>query len=456
VTGRAIERVLVANRGEIAARVIRACADEGIESVLAMSDADRDSRAALIADRTVCIGPAPAADSYLDVDRVIAAALTTGCGAIHPGYGFLAEKPELPEACSRHGLIFVGPSAGAIRRGGDKAAARQLAGRLGIPVAAGSGAVADATTARRVAERIGYPVVLKASAGGGGKGMVRADCGADLEAAFERASGQAAATFGDGRMYVEHFVSRARHVEVQVLGDCHGSVVQLGERDCSVQRRYQKLVEEAPAVAISGEQRSTMRQAAVALVSELDYTGAATVEFVVDVETGAVSFLEINTRVQVEHPVTEMVTGIDIVREQFRVAAGQPLSFRQRDVTITGHAIEARINAEDPARDFAPSPGLISRWVEPLGSRLRIDTHCFGGYCVPPFYDSLLAKMIAVGDTRAAAARELDRGLRRLTVEGVVTTRDLIRSAINHPDFLADRHHTRWLEDDVLAGPVAS
>ena len=456
MTEQAIERVLVANRGEIAVRVIRACADEGIESVLAMSDADRDSRAALVADRTVCIGLVLAACSYLDVDRVVAAALLNGCGAIHPGYGFLAEKPELPEACSRHGLIFVGPSAAAIRRGGDKAAARQLAERLGIPVAAGSGAVADAAAARRVADDIGYPVVPKASAGGGGKGMVRVDSGAGLETVFERASGEAAAAFGDGRMYVERFIPRARHVEVQVLADCHGSVAELGERDCSVQRRYQKLVEEAPALAVPGEQRAAMRQAAVTLVSELDYAGAATVEFVVDAGTGAFSFLEINTRVQVEHPVTEVVTGIDIVREQLRIAAGLLLSFRQRDVSITGHAIEARINAEDPARDFTPSPGLISRWVEPVGAWLRIDTHCFGGYRMPPFYDSLLAKVIAGGDTRAAAASELGRGLRRLTVEGVVTTRDLIRSVIDHPDFLADRHHTRWLEDDVLAGLVAA
>ena len=456
MTARPIKRVLIANRGEIAVRLIRACADEGIESVLAMSDADRDSRAALVADRTVCIGPAPAADSYLDVDRVVAAALVTGCDAIHPGYGFLAEKPDLPEACSRHGLIFVGPSAAAIRRGGDKAAARQLAQQLGVPIAAGSGAVADAATARQVADEIGYPVVLKALAGGGGKGMVRVESAAELEMAFDRGSSQAAAAFGDGRMYVEHFMSRARHVEVQVLADRYGSVVHLGERDCSVQRRYQKLIEEAPAIALSAEQQAAMREAAVTLVSELDYVGAATVEFIVDLDIGGFSFLEINTRVQVEHPVTEMVTGVDIVREQLRVAAGQGLSFRQSEVTITGHAIEARINSEDPARDFAPCPGLITRWVEPVGSRLRIDTHCFGGYRMPPFYDSLLAKMIVVGDDRMAATSELDRGLRQLTIEGVVTTRELIRAVISHPCFLADHHHTRWLEDEVLAGQVAA
>jgi acetyl-CoA carboxylase, biotin carboxylase subunit len=446
----ALRRVLVANRGEIAVRIVRACADAGIESVVAVSEADRASRAALVADRAVCIGPAAATESYLDVPRVVAAALGTGCDAVHPGYGFLAERPELARACAEHGLAFVGPPADVIVRGGDKAAARALAASLDIPVGAGSAVLADAASAAAVADDVGYPVVLKAAAGGGGRGMVLVTEPAALPAAFEAASEEARQAFGDGRMYLERFVTRARHVEVQVLADAHGGVVHLGERDCSAQRRYQKLVEEAPAVLVPADVRQDLCAAAVELARALGYVGAGTVEFIVDAETGAWSFLEINTRIQVEHPVTEMVTGVDIVLAQLAVAAGEPLGLRQADVTFTGHAVEARINAEDPTRGFAPCPGVVTRWVEPVGGGLRIDTHCYGGYAIPPHYDSLLAKVIAHGDDRDHALERLARGLRHLVVDGVPTTAPLLQELIAHPTFRAGEHHTRWVENELL------
>jgi acetyl-CoA carboxylase biotin carboxylase subunit len=445
-----LRQVLVANRGEIAVRVVRACADEGLRSVVAVSEADRESRAALVADRAVCIGPASATDSYLDVGRVVAAALGTGCDAVHPGYGFLAERPELAEACAEHGLVFIGPSADAIRRGGDKAVARQLAESLGIPVGEGSDTLADAVQARAVADGIGYPVVLKAAAGGGGRGMVRVDSGEQLSEAFPRATHEAQQAFGDGRMYLERFITRARHVEVQVLADRHGGIVHLGERDCSTQRRYQKLIEEAPARAVPADIRRDLYSAAVELCRALDYVGAGTVEFVVDVDRGIWSFLEVNTRVQVEHPVTEMVTGIDIVRAQLAIAGGDKLPVQQSDVVLRGHAVEVRVNAEDPRRDFAPVPGLVSRWVEPVGGGLRIDTHVFGGYRIPPHYDSLLAKVIAHGPDREAALDRLDRGLAHLVVEGVPTTAELLRAVLGAPDFRAEHHHTRWIEQEFL------
>jgi acetyl-CoA carboxylase biotin carboxylase subunit len=445
-----LRRVLVANRGEIAVRACPDDADEGIESVVAVSEVDRDSRAALVADRAVCIGPAAASASYLDVSRVVAAALATGCDAIHPGYGFLSERPELPEACAEHGLAFVGPTADTIRRGGDKAAARRLATSLDIPVGAGSDTIADAETARAIADRVGYPVVLKAAAGGGGRGMVLVDRPEAVADAFEGASREAAAAFGDGRMFLERFITRARHVEVQILGDTHGTVVHLGERDCSAQRRYQKLVEEAPATSVPVEVRRALRDDAVRLGRALDYVGAGTVEFVVDAETGDYAFLEVNTRVQVEHPVTELVTGIDIVRAQLQIAGGDPLPFAQSDVRIQGHAVEVRVNAEDPWRGFAPGPGTVHRWVEPVGGGLRIDTHVFGGYRIPPHYDSLLAKVIAHGADRDEALRRLDRGLRHLVVEGVPTTVPMLLAVLESPEFRANSHHTRWVEQELM------
>ncbi len=451
-----IRRVLVANRGEIAVRIVRACRDEGLGVIVAVSEADEDSLAARLADDVVHVGPPPPARSYLRVGQIVAGALLTGCQAVHPGYGFLSERPELAEACAANGLIFVGPSPDAIRRGGDKVAARELARAAGVPVGAGSGAVATVAEARGVADEVGYPVLLKAAAGGGGRGMVMVADAAALAERFAVASGEADAAFGDGRLYVERFVERARHVEVQLLGDRTGTVAHLGDRDCSVQRRYQKVVEEAPAPSLPDDLRAGLAEAAVAIGRELRYVGAGTVEFLVDCDRGDFSFLEVNTRVQVEHPVTEVVTGVDIVREQLRVAAGQPLSFGPGDVTVSGHAVECRINAESPDADFVPSPGRIERWRPPGGDGVRLDTHAFRGYEVPPFYDSLLAKLVAGGPDRSAALATLGTALAGFAVEGIDTTIDLHRRIVGHPDFAAGAVTTRWLEQTLLTGAAST
>lgn len=445
-----LRRVLVANRGEIAVRIVRACIDEGIESVVVVSEADRDSMAAVLADRVVCIGPGPSPSSYLDIDRVLAAATLTGCDGLHPGYGFLAERAELAEACAQNGITFIGPSADAIRRGGDKVEARALARSLNIPTGAGSDALTDVDEAESVANSVGFPVLLKAAAGGGGRGMVLVEQDSDLRDRFASASHEALQAFGDGRLYVERFVSRARHVEVQILADTHGNIVHLGERDCTAQRRYQKVVEEAPASSVSPEVRSRLHEAALQLARGLDYVGAATMEFIVDAITGEFAFLEVNTRVQVEHPVTEMLTGVDIVREQLRIAGGLPLSFTQADVTLTGHAVECRLNAEDPEHNFLPSPGRVTRWIPPIGSGVRVDSHVFGGYLIPPYYDSMIAKVIVHAPTRTEALLRMDRALGHLVVDGVQTNRRFLRSLIESPDFVAGEHHTRWVEQDFL------
>ena len=445
-----MRRVLVANRGEIATRVIRACADEGVTSVAALSAADIDSLPGRLADHAVCIGPASADRSYLSVGSVVSAALLAGCDAVHPGYGFLSEQPALPEACDRHGLAFVGPRAETIRRGGDKTAARALARSLGIPVGAGSDHAATAEDAARVAEEVGYPLLLKAAAGGGGRGMALVADARELADVFDRASREASQAFGDGRLYVERYVTNARHVEVQVLADVHGNLVHLGERDCSCQRRYQKLVEEAPSPAVSPALRAELTDAALTLARALEYTGAGTVEFLLDLDRGTFGFLEVNTRVQVEHPVTEMVTGIDIVREQLRIAAGEPLSFSQADVVFSGHAIECRINAEDA--DFRPAPGRITAWTPPQGEGIRVDTHCESGYLVPPHYDSLLAKLVCHGEDRDAAAVRMSGALARFGVESVPTTIDFHRRLIDHLDFRGARVTTRWVEHQLMTG----
>jgi acetyl-CoA carboxylase biotin carboxylase subunit len=446
-----LRRVLVANRGEIALRILRACYDEGLETVLPVSEADVDSLPAWLADRVVRIGPAPPGQSYLDVNRIMAAAVLTGCDAIHPGYGFLSERPELPEACEAEGVTFIGPSAKAMREVGDKATARALARSLDVPVGAGSDIVSDEVEAAAAAVAVGYPVVLKAAAGGGGRGMRRVESPDQLPAAFATATAEAAHAFGDGRLFVERFVARARHVEVQVLADGDGQVVHLGERDCSLQRRYQKLVEEAPAVGVDAEMRTAMHEAAVRLIGAVGYRGAATCEFLVDGERGAFGFLEINARLQVEHPVTEMVTGIDVVREQLRVAAGLPLSFTQDEVEIRGHAIEVRVNAEDPERNFVPTPGRLERWAPPIGSFVRVDSACFPGWRVPPHYDSLLAKVIVAGPDRDVALARMRHALDHLRVEGVSTTAPFVRALLGHPDVVGGRVSTRWLEDVYLA-----
>jgi acetyl-CoA carboxylase, biotin carboxylase subunit len=445
-----LSKVLVANRGEIALRVIRACFDEGLRSVLTVSEADRDSLPTWAADEVVVIGPASASRSYLSVGSVISAALLTGCDGLHPGYGFLSERPELADACIRHGVRFVGPSPETIRRGGDKIAARELARSLGIPIGAGSGSVATAAAAAEAAEDVGYPVLLKAAAGGGGRGMSHVHSADELAGAVERASAEARAAFGDGRLYVEHYVADARHVEVQVLADACGNVVHLGDRDCSYQRRYQKLVEEAPATAVPESLRHRISDAAVRLMRALDYVGAGTVEFLVDEQAGTFSFLEVNTRVQVEHPVTEMVTGIDIVREQLRIAAGERLSFTQQDVHLTGHAIEFRVNAEDPLAGFTPSPGRIRTWMPPSGSGVRTDTHCYPSYLVPTNYDSLLAKLVCHGADRGTALALAARALDAFRVDGVATTLPMHRSLVRHADVLGHRVTTQWVEQKFL------
>ena len=447
-----LQRVLVANRGEIAVRIIRACIDEGIESVAIVSEADRESMAAYLADQVVCIGPGNAAESYLDLKRVISAAVLTQCDALHPGYGFLAERPELVEICNENGIVFIGPLADAIRRGGDKVQARALAHSLGISTGAGSSALVDVDEAELIADQVGFPVLMKAAAGGGGRGMVLVEDSSDIRERFASASNEALQAFGDGRLYIERFISRARHVEVQVLADTHGNVVHLGERDCTAQRRYQKVVEEAPANFVAPEVRAQLHHAAITLARGLDYVGAATVEFIVDAQTGDFSFLEVNTRVQVEHPVTEMLTGIDIVREQLRIAGGQPLSFSQSDVVLTGHAIECRLNAEDPGAGFLPSPGRVTRWIPPVGEDIRVDSHVYGDYLIPPYYDSMIAKVISHGEDRDTCLVKMDRALGHMVIDGVSTNRDFLRDVIQHPDFVAGDHHTRWVEQEFLAG----
>ena len=445
-----ISRVLIANRGEIAVRILRACFDEGLETVLVVSDADRGSLAAQLADRTVCIGPPSATESYLDIGRLMTAAMGTGCDALHPGYGFVSERAELSEACAEAGIAFVGPQPDAMRRSGDKAAARAVARELGIAVGEGSEIIGSEAELSAAAERIGFPLLLKAAGGGGGRGMRRVDAQDELRGAFTAASVEAQQAFGDGRLFVERFVRRARHVEVQVLADRHGGAVHLGTRDCTLQRRYQKLIEEAPAPDLPHGLGDALPDAAVRLIRALDYEGAATCEFLVDREHGTYGFLEINARLQVEHPVSEMVTGVDIVREQLRIAGGERLSIAQDEVEVRGHAIEVRVNAESPSDDFMPTPGKLTSWAAPVGTDVRVDTACFPGWTIAPYYDSLLAKVITRGATRQDAIATARRALSHLHVEGVETTAGFARDLLAHPDVAAAQTHTRWIEDEFL------
>ena len=445
-----ISRVLVANRGEIAVRILRACFDEGLDAVLVVSEADRGSLGAQLADRVVCIGPPSAAESYLDIRRVIAAANGTGCDALHPGYGFLSERPELPEACAEAGIAFVGPSPSAMRRAGDKATARSTAKSLGIAIGEGSGIVDSEADVHAVAEKLGFPLLLKAAGGGGGRGMRRVERPEELAAAWGAASTEAQQAFGDPRLFVERFVRRARHVEVQVLADGHGNVIHLGHRDCTLQRRYQKLIEEAPAPNIKDGLSSEILEAATRLIGALECEGAATCEFLVDEERGTYGFLEINARLQVEHPVSEMVTGVDIVREQLRIAGGEPLSVTQKQVELCGHAVEVRVNAESPARDFIPTPGRLERWAAPVGTDVRVDTACFPGWTIPPYYDSLLAKVVVRGPDRAEAIARTRHALSHLRVDGVETTVPFADAVLGNPDVAGVRIHTRWIEEEFL------
>ncbi|MBI4693199.1 MAG: ATP-grasp domain-containing protein [Gammaproteobacteria bacterium] len=445
-----ISRVLSVNRGEIAARVVHAAQALGIEAVQAVSAADRESRAAQLADRTVVIGPAPSRQSYLDAKLLVHTAVQTGCDALHPGYGFLSERAELARLCAEHGITFIGPAPETIAALGDKLEAKALARAAGVPLVPGTDRIDSAEEAAGHARELGFPVLCKAAAGGGGRGMFIARSAADLLAGFDKASNEACEAFGDGTMYMERYVENARHVEVQVFGDGEGKVLHFGERDCSIQRRYQKVVEESPCAAMPDGLRAELHRAATALVASVKYRNAGTVEFLYDVERQAVYFIEVNARIQVEHPVSEQVTGVDLVKLQFRVAAGEGLALEQSQIAVRGHAIECRLNAEDPTRNFQPSPGRITRWDAPHGAGVRFDTHCYDGYLVPPFYDSMLGKLVVTGPNREAAVDRLEHALAHLHVAGPVTNLALLRYIAAHPDFRANRLNTRWLEQTLL------
>ncbi|WP_433254664.1 acetyl-CoA carboxylase biotin carboxylase subunit [Streptosporangium sp. CA-135522] len=443
--------ILIANRGEIALRVARTCRELGIRTVVAHSTADRDSAAVAFADEAVQIGPPPAKGSYLNIAAVIEAALATGAEAIHPGYGFLSEDPYFAEICEANGLTFIGPPADVISRLGDKAQARAIMSDAGMPVLPGSRETLEsAAEAKSLADEIGYPVIIKAAAGGGGRGMGIVRDSGDFLRIYGETRAHAQAVFGDGRVYVERFCETARHVEIQVLCDLYGNAVHLGERDCSVQRRHQKLVEETPAPGLPPGLTARMGEAAVRGALAAGYVGAGTFEFIVD-QDDAFHFMEINCRIQVEHPVTEMVTGLDLVREQILIAAGQPLRLRQEDVVLNGAAIECRINTEDPSRGFAPTPGQLTRFVVPGGPFTRVDTHGYPGWRVGPDYDSLLAKVIVWAPDREQALARMERCLGELQVEGprVHTNGAFLREVLAHPLF-QDAKHTTFLVDQML------
>lgn len=439
------KKVLIANRGEIALRVVRACREMGIESVAVYSEADRESLHVRFADDDVCIGPAPARDSYLRIPRLIAAAEITGADAIHPGYGFLAENAEFAETCAASGITFIGPTPHQIRTMGDKAAARAAMIANEVPVVPGSpGPVEDVDEALAFAERMGFPVIIKAAAGGGGKGMRVARDADDFARSFQLARSEALGAFGNGSVYVEKYLERPRHVEFQILGDTHGNVIHLGERDCSVQRRHQKLVEEAPCPVMTPDLRERMGAAAVKGAKAIDYVGAGTIEMLLDTD-GSFYFMEMNTRIQVEHPVTEMLTGVDLVKEQIRVAAGERMSVTATP-ELRGHVIECRVNAEDPARNFQPSPGRIEALHMPGGNGVRVDTHAYAGYTVPPFYDSMIAKLIVHGHDRAEAIAKMRLALDTFVIEGVTTTIPFLGRLMAHPGFVSGDVHTKFLE----------
>ena len=437
-------RVLVANRGEIAVRVIRACRELGIEAVAVYSTADRDSLHVRLADRAVCIGPPSPAESYLSIRALIGAAETTGAQAVHPGYGFLAENAEFARACEENDLVFVGPRPDSIELMGDKARARSTMDAAGVPIVPGSGTVASAGEAAAFADRVGYPVLLKATAGGGGRGMRLVASASELDKAFQAASAEAQAAFSNGSLYVEKAIPNARHVEIQVLCDGRGGALTLGERDCSIQRRHQKLVEESPSPGVTPAMRDALEDAAQRACEALSYRGAGTLEFLAEGER--FYFIEMNTRLQVEHPVTELVTGIDLVRGQLAVAAGDgPAAVGRAE--RHGHALEVRVNAEDPRRDFLPAPGRVTRFRPPLGPGVRVDTHVYEGYVIPPYYDSLLAKVVVWDETRPAVLARAVRALSEFELDGVPTTRELAIEVLMSDDFQAGRYTTSFLAD---------
>jgi len=451
------KKVLIANRGEIALRVIRACKELGIATVAVYSEADRECLHVRFADDDVCIGRAPSRDSYLNIPRLIAAAEITGADAIHPGYGFLAENAEFAEKVGASNITFIGPTPDQIRQMGDKATARKIAQKLKVPTVPGSpGPVESPEEGLEIAGTIGFPVIIKAAAGGGGKGMRVAAEPQQFAQAFNLATQEALAAFGSGQVYIEKYLARPRHIEIQIMGDTHGKVMHLCERDCSVQRRHQKLVEEAPSPALDQTLREDIGEAAVKLAESIGYVGAGTIEFLLD-EDGSFYFMEMNTRIQVEHPVTEMCTNFDLVKEQIRVAAAEPLSFVMNGHRLRGHAIECRVNAEDPARNFQPSPGLITAYHPPGGPGVRVDTHIYAGYTVPPYYDSLLAKVIVHGNTRAEALARMRQALDSFIIEGVTTTIPFLGRVMRHPDFIEGKIDTKFLEREpqLLKDPAA-
>ncbi len=448
------KKILIANRGEIAVRIARACREMGVTSVAVFSDADRAALHVRLADEAYPVGPAPSRESYLRIDKLMDVARRAGCDALHPGYGFLAENPQLARACAANHITFIGPSPEAMERLGEKTAARQLAARAGVPMVAGTtDAIESLSDARNIANGLGYPVLLKAVSGGGGKGMRMVPAEPEMAAAWRDASSEALNAFGDARLYLEKYVNKPRHIEIQIFADAHGHIVYLGERECSVQRRHQKVIEESPSPIMTPELRRAMGEAAVRMAREAGYTNAGTVEFLVDAARNFY-FLEVNTRLQVEHPVTEMVTGFDLVKLQIRAAAGEPLSFLQSDVKLSGHAVECRLYAEDPANQFFPSPGKILSRRAPSGPGIRLDDGVYEGFTVSTEYDPMLGKLIAWGADRAEAIARLDRALQEHSATGIKTNTGLLLEILRHADFLRGEIFTRWLDErlpDLLA-----
>lgn len=445
-----LKRILIANRGEIALRIFRACRESGMETVAVYSEADADALHVQLSTRSVCIGPAPAAESYLNPNVLLEVAKATGCDGIHPGYGFLSENAEFADACTKAGLTFIGPSGDAIRMAGAKSAAREQMRQAGVPVTPGSdGVLSSVEEALSIAEEVGYPILLKASAGGGGRGIRRCDRPEQLPAAYAQAKAEAAACFGNDALYLEKLLLNPRHIEVQILADRFGHVIHLGDRDCSIQRRNQKLIEEAPAWGLSPQLRQAMGQAAVRAAKAVGYENAGTVEFLLDRDGTQFYFMEMNTRIQVEHGITELITGVDLVREQLRIASGLPLSIKQEDIHLSGCALECRINAEDPQRDFCPTPGTVEFLYLPGGNGVRVDTCLYQGWSLSPFYDSLAAKLMVHAPTRLEAIRKMRRSLEEFTLEGFTTTAELSYQILYHPAFIRGGCTTAFLEENL-------
>ncbi len=445
-----VEKVLIANRGEIALRIIRSCRELDIATVAVYSTVDKKALHVQLADEAVCVGDSLSNKSYLNIPNILAAATSRGVDAIHPGYGFLAENDKFAEMCNDHGITFIGPSPNAIRSMGDKSTAKETMERVGVPTVPGSkGLLSNVEEAYEMAQEIGYPVIIKATAGGGGRGMRLVENKANLEKMFKAAQGEAEAAFGNDGLYMEKFIKKPRHVEIQILADRSGNVVHLGERDCSVQRRHQKLLEESPSPAINHSLRKKMGNAAIAAAKSISYEGAGTVEFLVD-DDNNFYFMEMNTRIQVEHPVTEMVTGVDLIAEQIKIAGGENLEFTQDDIQLNGHAIECRINAEDPSHNFRPSPGKITGWLPPGGPGVRVDSHVYTGYEIPPFYDSLIGKLIVWGKDRNTAIKRMNRALNECAVTGIPTTINFHLSLLNKRKFIEGKIHTKYVEEELL------